>query len=202
MKRIRSVGVLLMLALCLLPVADSWAAEQTIVFVDMNKLFDGFYKTKVADGKLKERADEFNNERKAIVDEAKKMEDEFNALREDAQNTALSSEVREQKRNKAEDKLIEIREYESKLRRFDESRKKQLDDQSRRMRKDIVEEIRTAIQTYARGQGFSAVLDLSGQSLNGVEQVLYTDGKVDITESVLDLLNKGDKVEEDKTPKK
>ena len=192
MKKISSVGLILMLALCLLPAAGSFAAEQTIVFVDMNKLFDGFYKTKVADGKLKERADEFNDERKGIVDDAKKLEDEFNALREDAQNTALSSEVREQKRNQAEDKLIEIREYESKLRRFDESRKKQLDDQSRRMRKDIVEEIRTAIQTYARGQGVSAVLDSSGQSLNGVEQVLYTDGKVDITEGVLDLLNKGE----------
>ena len=192
MKKISSVGLFLMLALCLLPAAGSFAAEQTIVFVDMNKLFDGFYKTKVADGKLKERADEFNDERKGIVDDAKKLEDEFNALREDAQNTALSSEVREQKRNQAEDKLIEIREYESKLRRFDESRKKQLDDQSRRMRKDIVEEIRTAIQTYARSQGVSAVLDSSGQSLNGVEQVLYTDGKVDITEGVLDLLNKGE----------
>lgn len=192
MKKISSVGLILMLALCLLPAAGSFAAEQTIVFVDMNKLFDGFYKTKVADGKLKERADEFNDERKGIVDDAKKLEDEFNALREDAQNTALSSEVREQKRNQAEDKLIEIREYESKLRRFDESRKKQLDDQSRRMRKDIVEEIRTAIQTYARSQGISAVLDSSGQSLNGVEQVLYTDGKVDITEGVLDLLNKGE----------
>ena len=192
MKKISSVGLILMLALCLVPAAGSFAAEQTIVFVDMNKLFDGFYKTKVADGKLKERADEFNDERKGIVDDAKKLEDEFNALREDAQNTALSSEVREQKRNQAEDKLIEIREYESKLRRFDESRKKQLDDQSRRMRKDIVEEIRTAIQTYARSQGVSAVLDSSGQSLNGVEQVLYTDGKVDITEGVLDLLNKGE----------
>ena len=192
MKKISSVGLILMLALCLLPAAGSFAAEQTIVFVDMNKLFDGFYKTKVADGKLNERADEFNDERKGIVDDAKKLEDEFNALREDAQNTALSSEVREQKRNQAEDKLIEIREYESKLRRFDESRKKQLDDQSRRMRKDIVEEIRTAIQTYARSQGVSAVLDSSGQSLNGVEQVLYTDGKVDITEGVLDLLNKGE----------
>lgn len=200
MKKTIGLVALLTLMLIILPVAPSVAAEQNIVFVDMNKLFDGFYKTKVADGKLKERADEFNNERKTIVEEAKKLEDEFNALRDDAQNSALSAEVREQKRNQAEDKLIEIREYESKLRRFDESRKKQLDDQSRRMRKDIVEEIRTAIQSYARSQAISAVFDSSGQSLNGVEQVLYTDTKTDITEAMLDLLNKGD--EEKTTPEK
>jgi outer membrane protein len=176
------------------------AAEQKFAFVDMERLFNEFYKTKLADAKLKDRADEFNDERKALVDEMKKLEEAFNAARDEAQNTALSDDAREEKRNAAEEKLVEIRENEGKLRRFDESRRKQLDDQSRRMRKDIVVEIRAAVETYSRTQGLSAVIDSSGQSLNGVEMLLYVDTKVDVTDAVVEILNRGQQQPEEETP--
>lgn len=174
-----------------------FAADQQIVFINLDRCFTEFYKTKLADTQLKQQADEFSDERKKLVDEFEKLQADFNAVREEAQNTALSEAVRDQKRNEAEDKLVELREYESKIRRFDESRRKQLDDQSRRMRKRIVDEIRVAIQNFAKVQGYQAVVDSSGQSLNGVEMVLHTDAKIDITDQVLEQLNKG-KPEDDK----
>lgn len=177
-----------------------FAADQSIVFVNLDRCFSEFYKTKLADTQLKQQADEFSDERKSLVQEFEKLQSEFNAVRDAAQDTALSEEVRTQKRNEAEDKLVEMREYESKIRRFDESRRKQLDDQSRRMRKRIVEEIRIAIQNFAKVQGYQAVVDSSGQSLNGVELLLYTDAKVDITDDVLEQLNKG-KSEDEKAAK-
>jgi outer membrane protein len=167
------------------------AADQRIVFVNLDRAFNEFYKTKRADAQLKQQADEFNDERKKMVTEFETLQESFNTVRDEAQNTALSEEVRSQKRSEAEEKLVELREFDSKLRRFDESRRKQLDDQSRRMRKRIVEEIREAIQTYARGQSYEAVVDSSGQSMNGVEVVVFTDVKTDITDDVLDILNKG-----------
>jgi Skp family chaperone for outer membrane proteins len=47
------------------------------------------------------------------------------------------------------------------------------------------------VQIFARNQGYTAVIDTSGQSLNGVELVIYVDKKVDVTPSILELLNKG-----------
>ena len=99
--------------------------------------------------------------------------------------------MRDQKRTLAEEKLVELREQESTIRRFDESRRKQLEDQGRRMRKRIVEEIQSLIRTYARNEGIYAVLDISGQSLNGIPLVLYADNRVDITDDILEQLNKG-----------
>ena len=90
----------------------------------------------------------------------------------------------------AEDKLVSIRELEAKIRRFDESRRKQLDEQSRRMRKGIVEEIRKVINDYAVKKGYHAVVDSSGQSFNAVELILYTDPKVDITAAIIEELKK------------
>ncbi|HOW98552.1 MAG TPA: OmpH family outer membrane protein [Kiritimatiellia bacterium] len=166
------------------------AETPPLVFVDMERAFTEFYKTKLADEQLKKQAEEFNEERKKLTEEFEKLQEQFNLLRDEAQNTALSEDARAQKRNAAEEKLIETRDMETRIRRFDEARQKQLDDQTRRMRKRIVDEIQQTIQTYARTQGLSTVLDSSGQSFNGVELVLYQDVRSDITDIILEQLNK------------
>ncbi len=167
------------------------AQDQRIVFIDLDSVFNEFYKTKLADAQLKEQAEEFNEERRKLVEEFEALQAKFTEAREEAQNTALSEEVRNRKRNEAEELLIDIREFESRMQRFDTSRRKQLEDQGRRMRTRIVTEIQDVISNYARNQGFTAVIDSSGQSLNAVEIVLYVDPRVDISAAVIDLLNKG-----------
>lgn len=171
--------------------ASGFAAEKQIVFIDLDRAFNEFFKTKLADTQLKQQADEFNDERKTLVADFEKLQESFNKARDEAQNTALSEDARNEKRNEAEDKLVALREHEAKIRRFDESRRKQLDDQSRRMRKRIVDEILEAIKSYAQTEGLFAVVDSSAQSLNGVECILYNDAKADITDTILDVLNKG-----------
>lgn len=168
-------------------------AEDKIVFVDMDKVFNEFYKTKLADAQLKDQAEEYKTERTKMVDDFKKLQDTFKEVRDEAQNTALSEEARNQKRNEAEEKLVELREMEGKIRRFEESRRRQLDEQMKRVRDKLVEEIKTTISTYAKTQGYTAVLDSSGENLNGVPSVLHFDARLDITVAVVDLLNTGKK---------
>ncbi|MBP7829942.1 MAG: OmpH family outer membrane protein [Kiritimatiellae bacterium] len=192
MRRLAAIGLALGWGLNLAARAET----PPIVFVNMERAFSEFYKTKLADEQLKKQAEEFNEERKKLTTEFEKLQEQFNALRDEAQNTALSEDARAAKRNAAEEKLIETRDMETRIRRFDEARQKQLDDQTRRMRKRIVEEIQQTIQTYARTQGLSTVIDSSGQSFNGVEMVLYQDVRSDITDIILEQLNKT----EDATP--
>lgn len=181
----------IVMAAALAALVASGADELRVATVDMDKAFTEFYKTKIADAQLKEQAEEFKTERKKLVDAFKKLQESFDALREDAQNTALNEEVRNQKKSEAEEKLVEIREQESKIRRFDESRQKQLDEQSRRMRNRLVEEIQEAVKTFARKDNLTLVVDSSANSLNGVPVIAFSDGKRDITAAVIDELNKG-----------
>lgn len=191
MKRTILCGILLGVVLSwALPVAAG-AADQRIVFVNLDRAFNEFHKTKMADAQLKEQAEEFNEERSKLVADFEKLQEGFTALRDEAQNTALNEKVRNEKRDQAEDKLVELRDFETRIRRFDESRRKQLDDQSRRMRKRIVDEIIETIKNYARVQGLQAVIDSSAQSMNGVEMVVYLDTRTDITDDILEQLNKG-----------
>jgi outer membrane protein len=190
------LGIVAMLALAL-----PARAETKFGMVDMNRAFTEFYKTKLADAQLKEMAEEFTNERKEIVGRMEALQTAANKARDDAQVSGLTADARAKKQAEAEDKLVGLRNEEQKLRQFDESRRKQLEDQGRRMRGRLVDEIREAVKTYARTQGLNVVLDSSGQTINGVEAVLYRDDQTDITGAVLDILNKSQKTSEPEAPK-
>jgi outer membrane protein len=166
------------------------ADSGSVKFVDLDKVFNEYYKTKLADAQLKEQAEEFNTERGNLVGSYEAMQKDFNDSRDQSSNPALSEDARNKLRTQAEEKLIEIREQEQKIRNFDNSRRKQLEEQGRRMRKRIVDEIKEKVAEYAKSQNFLSVIDTSGQSLNGVALVLYTDTKADITGDLIAMLNK------------
>ena len=86
--------------------------------------------------------------------------------------------------------MASLRDEENKIRRFDETRRKQLQEQGQRMRKRIVDEIRALVEKHAKAKAYQAVIDASGQSLNGVPIVLYVDPRADITGEILDILNR------------
>lgn len=179
------IGVLLTIG-CVLPCI----AESEIAYVDLERIFDEYYKTELGDAQLKELSEEFNEEREGLIQEYEELQKKFDALRSEAQSTILSEEVKQEKRDAAEDALLEMRDYERRIRRFDESRTKQLEEQQRRVRKRLVKEIRDGINLFAEAQGYQAVVDTSGQSLNTVEIFLYVDSRLDITDQVIERLNK------------
>jgi outer membrane protein len=164
--------------------------RSSVVVVHMDRVFNEYYKTKQADAQLKTQAKEYEDERLKLMAEMEKIDQEFTAIREEAQNPALSEEVRAAKRTLAEEKLMAKREQEAKIRRFMEMRQKQLDDQGRRMRRSLVDEIRAVVRDFARERGIDIVLDSSGGSLNGVEVVLYSDPRVDLTDEVIKVVNR------------
>ena len=170
-----------------------------IAVVNMDTVFNKYYKTELADKQLKEQAEEFNSQRKEMLDRYEEIQQTFTSLRDESQNPAISEDVRTAKRDQLEERMIEIRELERKIRRFEETHQKQLQEQSLRMRKKIVSEMREEISTIANKGGYNLVLDTSGQSLNAVEFVLYSKDIKDLTDDVLAALNKGkrEKVGED-----
>ena len=195
MKRVQKMMILALVGCVMLGAAGSVRAQSSsgpsVVYVDLDKVFEEFYKTKLADGQLKEQADQYREERTKMVDDFKQLQDSFKSARDEAQDTALSEEARNARRSAAEEKLVELRETENKIRRFEESRRRQLDEQTRRVRSKLVDEIKETVTKLARERGYTSVLDASGENLNGVPTVLYFEPKADITVELITLLNKG-----------
>lgn len=164
---------------------------ESIAFVDMERVFSSYHKTEKADTELKKRAEEFNEGRNELIEELREMESEFNAVREEAQDETLTEEARERKRGEAETMLVSMREKEQELQTFEKSRRQELEEQGRRMRTRIVDDIRDILKNYALERGLVTVVDSSGPSLNQIPVFMYTDEDLDVTADILTILNKG-----------
>jgi Skp family chaperone for outer membrane proteins len=183
----------------LLLTAWTVSAEQKIAFINMERVFDEYHKTKTANAQFKVRGEEIDVKRKEFVNKAKNLKADFDKLNAEYRDKSLNEAAREKKRDMAEEKLAELKEAEEKLMEFDKIFKKEIADQMRQMQLQIVGEIKGVIQTYVIENKIDIVFDSSGKTLNNVESVMYFDKRLDITEPVLAIMNRNAPETEKKT---
>ena len=176
--------------LCLALAAALNAAEPSIAFVSMERLFDDYYKTKAANVQLKARFESVDVPRRELMNQVKTLKTEVEKLGIEARDKSLSDAERDKKRTAAEDKFTLFRDAEQKLVKFDRNYKKQFGEQMKQSQQQLVGEIRAVIQAYVKEHGIRIVFDSSGKTLNSVESVVYYDPAFDITEPILAILNK------------
>ncbi len=177
-------------ALLLVTVLSSSAmAQGRIATVDLRKVFDGYWKTKKADAALKDRAADMEKEHKSMLDDWKKGKEEYQTFLSDANNQALSPDEREKRKKSAEDKLKQVKDTEETIQQYERQARVQLDEQKKRMRDSLVEEIRTALNGMAKSSGYAMVLDTAAESINNTPIVIYSNGENDVTEGLLRQLN-------------
>lgn len=186
----RSLLLLTTAGLCLALVSALNAAEPAIAFVSMERLFDDYYKTKAANVQLKARFDSVDAPRRDLMNQVKTLKAEIEKLGVEARDKSLNDAERDKKRAAAEDKYALFRDAEAKLAEFDATYKKQFGDQMKQSQQQLVGEIRAVIQTYVKKHNIRIVFDSSGKTLNSVESVVYYDPAFDITEPILEILNK------------
>ncbi len=179
-----ALGLLLVTALS----SSAWA-QGRVATVDLRKVFDNYWKTKKADAALKDHAAEMEKDHKQMLDDWKKQKDDYQTLLSDANNQALSPDERDKRKKSAEDKLKQIKETEETIQQYERQARIQLDEQRKRMRDSLVEEIRTALNGMVKSAGYSLVLDTAAESVNNTPVVIYSSGDNDVTDTLLHQLN-------------
>ena len=162
-------------------------AQVKIGTVDMQKVFEGFYKKKQADAMLQERGADADKVIKGWEEDYKKANEEYRKLVEGANDQAVSADEREKRKKIAEAKLVDIRDIEKNYTQFKREAGTQIDEMKRRWQEKILQEIREVIATKAKAQGFTLVLDTGNRF--DLPVVLYTNGQNDLTDEVISELN-------------
>lgn len=166
-------------------------AQTKIATVDLQKLFDNFWKTKQAQTALDDHKQQLAKDDNGFIADLKKARADYDKLVEAANDQAVSADERARRQQAAADKLQQIKDAEDNITQFEQRARATLADQSQRMRDDILKEIRAAVNDRAKAGGYSLVIDVAGQTANQTPFVLYTDGKNDLTSDVLSQLNAG-----------
>jgi len=179
--------------------APAWG-QGRLATIDLRKVFDNYWKTKQADAALKDRAADIEKEHKSMLDDWKKAKDDYQALLTEANNQTLSLEERDKRKKSAEDKFKTIKDSEDAITQYERQARTTLDEQKKRMRDSILEEIRTTINGKAKAAGYMLVVDTAGETVNNTPVVLYSDNENDMTEAVLSQLNAGAPADTSKAP--
>jgi len=179
----------LMMVVCL--AGGGVYAVEDIVFIDIQEVFKSFYKTQLAQDQIRQQADDIKLEREEMEAEVKEMKEAVDALRTDSRDETLSVGIREDKRNELEEKLVELQTNEKEMIDFEKLRMQQLEQQNTRMSRKLFDEIHEAINNFSKEKGYKGVIDRSAQSRAGMQMVLYTNPKADITADLLAILNEG-----------
>ena len=188
----------------------SACAQNRIASVELNKVFDNYWKTKRAKATLKDRGDDIEKERKTMLDEFKKAKDEYQTLLIEVNNQTLSLVEREKRKKSAEDKLKQLKDSEEAITQYERQARTTIDLQRKRMRDSIIEEIRAAVNSKAKAAGYALVIDSGAESGNGnlaarspgTPVFLYANNENAITDAVLSQLNAGAPIETPKTQEK
>jgi outer membrane protein len=177
-------------------------AQARLATIDLRKVFDGYWKTKQADGALKDRAADMEKEYNNMRDDLKKGREDYQALLNSANDQAVSSEEREKRKKNAEEKLRFLKQSEDSLIQYERQARATLDEQRKRMRDNILGEIRTVLNAKAKTANVSMVIDVSSESANNTPNVLYSNNENDMTQDILSQLNAGAPVDAGKADEK
>jgi outer membrane protein len=161
-----------------------------IVTVDLDRVFNEYYKTPLATAKLKETAEGYTKELDDMLAKFRKETEALNKLREEQDKTEYTTEVREQKKKAVQDKLTEVSKLQRDIEDYKRGHQQELERQTQRMRQGIIKEITDVISKEARDAGYTYVFDKSGRTLNGVPTIIYAQDSLDITDGILKVLNK------------
>jgi len=177
-------------------------AQTRIATVNLQKVFDKYWKTEQAIAALKDRVNEMEKSHKEMLDEWKKAKEDYQKLLEDANNQAVSAEQRDKRKKAAEDKLKDIRTAEDSITQFERQASATIGEQKSRMRKNILDEIKLAISSKARAGGYALVLDSGAETYVAdpagpyyTPALLYTSDENDLTTAVIAQLNAGAPIE-------
>jgi Skp family chaperone for outer membrane proteins len=159
-----------------------------IAFVDMNRIFKEYTKTKSAEKKINESKQVAKKDYDDRADAYKKALDEINNLNRQLESGSLSASAKNAKRKERDDKIAAIKQMEKEINDFRVTREKELQDEAKVMREGLVNEMTARINSEAR-QFEGIVFDKSRMSLNSLPVMMFTSDDMDMSAKVISALN-------------
>lgn len=171
-------------------VTSSAQADLKIGTIDMKLVFDSYSKTKEAEGKINEAREQAKKELDERLGIYNKAQEEARKLNEEANKPELTEKAKAEKSKVLNEKIQALGTLQREVQEFQQTRERQLSEQSVRSRNTLLEEINKVIGDKVKGAGYDLVIDKSGQSLNAVGVLVYSKESFDFTAEIIAEINK------------
>lgn len=150
---------------------SSWgtgfAQQQKLGYIDLTKVFSEYNKTKDYDQVIKGKQDAYESGREKMVNEIKQFQDKMNLL---------SDKEKESKKGELESKIKALQEY-------DRQNQTDLRKEQEEKLKELLKDIDDAVKQVSAKESYAFVFH--------DKALAYFDKSLDISDSVIEILNKG-----------
>src|ERR1700744_3987227 len=185
MKKFR----LLIVAAALMAVAFSASAQNTkFATVNIKKLFDGYYKTRMALSAMEKERSDATKEIKDMAQGLDKARTEDKQLLDQVSDPVISADERKRLQDAATQKAKDVSDSQMAIEQFQRQAQAQLSEKNQRMTENLFVEIQKAVSDKAKAGGYSMVFNTGGMM---GDAVVYANTDNDITDAVLTQLNAG-----------
>jgi outer membrane protein len=161
-----------------------------ILVVDLGKLFDGHYKTEEQSAKLRSDEQKAQEELDRLNKEGNSMVEKYKELADQANSPVATAEAKAKANADGQKILEDIRNKQKEVQTFQQNTRASLQQRMKTFHDLMLEEIGKVAVDIAKRKGATLLLDKSGQTLNGISAIIYSDADYDITADVMKEINK------------
>ncbi|NLF94392.1 MAG: OmpH family outer membrane protein [Oligosphaeraceae bacterium] len=166
-------------------------AADKVAYLNMEKVFEGYYKT------LQENY-QFELQKQDFEDRLQLMQEEFqNSLKEaqkadaDSKNELLSQSAREESKRKVGMMMERLQAKREELMKFRQEGYQKLQSTRGVTEEGLIKDLTDQVEKFAQDKGYTHVYEVSGRSLNRVPFLMVYPKDQEITEDVVLLINRG-----------
>ncbi|MEO6875734.1 MAG: OmpH family outer membrane protein [Opitutaceae bacterium] len=182
-----------LLALTAFGAAALFASAQPapkILVVDLGKLFDTHYKTQEQSTKLRDDQAKAQTELDRLNKEGNGLVEHYKELADQANSPVATAEAKGKAQAEGQKVLEEIRAKQTEVQTFQQDTRAKLQQRMKAFHDVMLAEISATAVDIAKRKGCNLLIDKSGQTLNGVAALIYSDPDFDITADVQKEINK------------
>ncbi|MCF7792173.1 MAG: OmpH family outer membrane protein [Victivallales bacterium] len=187
----KKTNLQLFISALILLVSFSSFAAQKIAVINMDKVFNSYYKTKIENTRIQKQSQVYKDYLIKLNKAREKLYQEFMRLRDASQNIAYSDGEREKNRIAAQNKYRQLQAKDVEIKQYNEEKREKLMAEFKKVKTEILNEIDKVIKSIGIREKYTLILDSSGNSLNSIPSVVYFNKYIDITPEVIKRLNMG-----------
>ena len=162
-----------------------------IVTIDMNYVFENYYRTLIENKKLAKEKDITESRLKEMQEQVLKLRQDYQNLMKESMNPVITESARNQKKQEADAKATEGQSALKNLQFFQKNLQQEAVKKRRGITSELTAEIQKVVDKYASDNKIDMVIDESGKSVNGVKVLIFTNNALSITDKILASVNKG-----------
>ena len=166
------------------------AADVRIGVVDLEKVFQEYYKSKIAEDTIRKQGEVYRTYLLKLNEQYQQLQQEASKLLMNSQNIALSNEERQRSIAAAEEKRRELQQKKAEIDLYAKERTQDLRQLEDKKRGEITDEIKAAVKRRAEAEKIDFVFDCSGKTLNQQPALLYFPPHTDLTNKIITELNR------------